>query len=108
MAAMDHPDAKAEAEAQHLALLAEHLLARAAYWDAAGGNERQRAEGLRQVARRACVKAMNTLAAGDSTTRHSRDGGNAGKHAEALGSRLRGNDEAIRLRENDEASAQRP
>ena len=60
---MDHPDAKAHAEAQHLALLAEHLLARAAYWDAAGRNEQERAEGPRQVARRACVGAMNTLSA---------------------------------------------
>jgi len=66
---MTDPDAKARAEAQHLALLAEHLLARAAYWDGAATVDPQRADGLRRVARRACVGAVTALATGDTVTR---------------------------------------
>jgi len=62
---MTDPDAKARAEAQHLALLAEYLLARAAYWDAAAAVDPQRADGLRRVARRACVGAVTALATGE-------------------------------------------
>lgn len=66
---MDEPDAKAHAEAQHLALLAEHLLARAACWDGAASLDPKRAEGLRRIARRACVGAVATLAAVDQRSK---------------------------------------
>ena len=62
---MDDPHARAQAaEVQHLALLAEHLLARAAHREAAGAVEDERAAMMREAARRACVRAVAGLSAG--------------------------------------------
>ena len=55
-----HAKARA-AEAQQLALLAEHLLARAAFWEGAGPDYRARAEDLRMAAQHARVQAATAL-----------------------------------------------